>query len=294
MKTNTLYKRTYNQCLDLLARHEVGRTLPSEVAVAADLGVSRTTLRAILAELAGRDMVAVQGRSKILLRLPNPNDYLVGLDLEPLADMVERKFMAWMVGPECRPGQIINGLELARQFGASTSAIRECLNRFSHFGLLERQRNGRWRVLGLTVDFVTELFDMREFMEFGAVDRFVALPKDHAAWPALAALKQEHSELLLRQRHGDFPDLDYRFHRLVNSVAPNRFFTNIQGVMSVIFHYHYQWNKHDERERNLVAAAEHLAYIAGLESREIGRAREACRNHLETARATLLASILRQ
>ncbi|WFU11616.1 GntR family transcriptional regulator (plasmid) [Rhizobium sp. CB3090] len=293
MKTNTLYKRTFNQCLDVLARASPGSALASEPVLAAELGVSRTTLRAVLAELANSGIVALDGRSKVLLRLPQTEDYLAGADLGSLAEMVERKFMSWMVGPDCSPGQSVNALDLARQFGVSTTAIRDCLNTFSHFGLLERQSNGRWRALGLTVDFVAELFDMREFMEFRAVERFVALPRDHAAWRALAQLEQEHREMLsdIDRRYRDFSDLDHRFHRLINGVVPNRFFANIQGVMSVIFHYHYQWNKKDERERNHVAVKEHLAYVAALQSGNLEQARRACGLHLKTARSTLLASI---
>ncbi|MBB5575410.1 MULTISPECIES: GntR family transcriptional regulator [Rhizobium] len=293
MKTNTLYKRTFNQCLDVLARASPGSALASEPTLASELGVSRTTLRAVLAEFANSGIVALNGRSKVLLRRPRAEDYLSETDLGPLAEIVERKFMTWMVGPDCRPGQSVNALDLARQFGVSTTAIRECLNTFSHFGLLERQSNGRWKALGLTVDFVAELFDMREFMEFRAVERFVALPRDHVAWRMLALLEQEHREMLadIDRRYRDFSDLDHRFHRLVNGTAPNRFFINIQGVMSVIFHYHYQWNKKDERQRNHVAMNEHLAYIAALKSGDLEQARQACGLHLKTARSTLLASV---
>lgn len=293
MKTNVVYKRAYNQCLDLLAGISPGEALPSEPALSARLDVSRTTVRAVLQALVAGGLVAMEGRERRLLRLPERGDYRDAADLEPLTDMLERKFMAWLVGPDCSPGLVINGLDLARQFGVSTSAIRECLNRFSHFGLLERQSNGRWRALGLTVDFVEELFDMREVMEQRAVDRFMALPDGHAAWMALAALEEQHHGLIadFERRYRDFSELDHRFHRLVNSVAPNRFFGNIQGVMSAIFHYHYQWNKKDEKERNRVALHEHLAYIDGLKSRDLQTARTASRLHLRTARATLLESI---
>jgi DNA-binding GntR family transcriptional regulator len=293
MKTKTVFKRSFNQCLDLLAEMKVDDVLPSEPAIADRLGVSRTTVRAILSELVRLDMVASRGRTRRLARLPRRDDYVSDGDLEPLSDRVERQFMAWMVGPDCSPGHVVNGLDLARQFGVSTSSVRDCLNRFSLFGLLEKQSNGRWRALGLTVDFVAELFDMREVMEFRAVERFVALPQDHSAWRELSALEQEHYVLLgdLERRFREFSDLDHRFHRLVGSVAPNRFFGNIQGVMSLIFHYHYQWNKKDERLRNEIALREHLAYIKGLRSRKADQALDACRLHLETARTTMLDSI---
>lgn len=296
MKTNALYKRTYNQCLDQFARLLPGDILQSEPKLATALGVSRTTVRAVLAQMDQIGIIAIEGRTKRLRRAAVRADYLDGADLEPLSDMVERKFMTWMSGPEFSPGKTINGLDLARQFGVSTSAIRDCLNKFSHFGLLERQSSGRWSALGLTVDFVAELFDMREVMELRAVERFVALAPDHAAWTALNTLSKQHTVLLddIEIRYRDFSELDDRFHRLINSVAANRFLANIQGVMSMIFHYHYQWNKRDEKERNQVAVEEHLAYISGLQSRDIVQAQHACRLHLQTARFTLLTSLQTQ
>lgn len=59
----------------------------------------------------------------------------------------------------------------------------------------------------------------------------------------------------------------------------------------MIFHYHYQWNKRDEKQRNIAAMREHLIYIEGLKSRDRERATESCRAHMTTARATLMASI---
>ncbi len=59
----------------------------------------------------------------------------------------------------------------------------------------------------------------------------------------------------------------------------------------MIFHYHYQWNKAQERERNEVAVEEHLAYIAALKSRDPGKVDAACHRHLKSARHTLLTSI---
>lgn len=293
MRTNEVFKRSFNRCLDMLVQARPGDALPGENALAAALDVSRTTVRSVLTGLGDRQIIQIDGRARHVLRPPRPSDYYVDSEVEPVGDVVERKFMAWMVGPECRPGQAINGLDLARQFGTSTSAIRDCLNKFSHYGLLERQSNGRWKALGLTEDFVTELFDMREVMEFKAVAKFVMLPPDHGAWDRLRELKADHQSLLgrIKTDFQDFSELDHDFHAMINSVAPNRFFTNIHGVMSVIFHYHYQWNKRDERERNAVAVEEHLAYIAGLQSRDPEQARDACALHLKTARSTLMSSI---
>ena len=79
--------------------------------------------------------------------------------------------------------------------------------------------------------------------------------------------------------------------RLIGSVSTNRLFNNSRGAMSLISHYHHQWNKRDEKACNLVAVHEHLAFIAGSQSQDSGRAHGACQDHLKTARHTLLVSL---
>lgn len=292
MKNSAVFKRSYNRCLDLLAECRIGGAIGSEPQLSRELEVSRTTVRAVQARLEAQGIIGAT-HNRILLRAPVPADYFKRDEAEPTAEMVERHFMSWMLSPECRPGQTINGIELARQFGVSGSAVRDCLNRFAHLGLLARQTSGRWQAVGLDFDFVTELFDMREMMEFRAVERFVRLPDDNPIWDQLAMLADEHRRLDARiETHfKEFSELDERFHLLIGSVSRNRFFDNSRGAMSLIFHYHYQWNKRDEKERNHVAVHEHLACIEGLQSRDLARAHEACHAHLKTARRTLLASL---
>ena len=95
---------------------------------------------------------------------------------------------------------------------------------------------------------------------------------------------------MIDERYHDFSDLDSRFHRLVNAAAPNRFIDGFYDIITLIFHYHYQWNKRDERQRNEVALREHLTYIDALQSRDPTRVESACRTHLTSARETLIRS----
>ena len=91
-------------------------------------------------------------------------------------------------------------------------------------------------------------------------------------------------------RYHDFSDLDSRFHRLINAAAPNRFIDGFYDIITLIFHYHYQWNKRDERQRNEVAIREHLTYIDALSKPGPSRIERACRAHLASARETLIRS----
>ena len=119
---------------------------------------------------------------------------------------------------------------------------------------------------GFTADFALELFEIREMFELRSARAFAALPDDFAAMGAARALREEHLALLaeIEERYHDFSDLDSRFHRLINSAAPNRFIDGFYDIITLIFHYHYQWNKQDERQRNEVAIREHLTYIEAL------------------------------
>ena len=121
---------------------------------------------------------------------------------------------------------------------------------------------------------------------------FAALPDSSPLWRLVKALREEHVCLLkeIDRRYHDFSDLDSRFHRLINSASPNRFIDGFYDIFTLIFHYHYQWNKRDERRRNEVAIQEHLAYIDALLGRNAAAVRHACRAHLASARTTLLRS----
>jgi DNA-binding GntR family transcriptional regulator len=293
VKTNTVFKRAHNQWLSRLGTYAINSDVGSEPYWSEALGVSRTTVRSVLAALAAKGILARDGRRKVLLRRPVSTDLYPDLETEQLGAIVEKRFMKWILDGDCKPGQQINGLELARQFGVSTSAIRDYLNRFSQFGLLERRPSGSWAFKGFTNEFAEELFEVREMFELRSAQRFVALAADDPAWAALARVKQEHVVLLdqAESRFADFSELDERFHRLINDASRNRFIVSFYDLISMIFHYHYQWNKRDEKQRNIAAMREHLIYIDGLESRDRAMATESCRAHMATARATLMASI---
>ena len=189
----------------------------------------------------------------------------------------------------------INELELARQFGVATTSIREFLNRFQRFGLIERRPNAGLVFKGFTTSFALELFEIREMFELRSATAFAALPDSSPLWRQIEALREEHLSLLneIDRRYHDFSDLDNRFHRLINSARSNRFIDDFYDIITLIFHYHYQWNKRDERQRNEVAIREHLTYIEALLSRNRSMVELACRAHLTSARETLIRATAR-
>jgi len=286
-KSDTVFKEAYNQSLALLVE---GSVLPSEAELARRLGVSRTTVRAILDAQVAAGLIAWDSRLKEVLRAPRPEDYFPEDQTDAVSLRVERAFMSRVLSSDIRPGSQFNESDFARELGVSTSAVREFMIRFSRFGLIEKQRNRHWVLNGFTEAFSLELFEVREMFELRSARAFARLPREHPAWAALDAIEAEHRAFLEapRARLGEFPDLDDRFHRLIHGASSNRFIIDFYDVISLIFHYHYQWSKIDEMERNATAVREHLDYIAGLRSGEELDAEFYCRKHLATARETLL------
>ncbi|NMM43642.1 GntR family transcriptional regulator [Rhodospirillaceae bacterium KN72] len=292
MKTDTVFKRAFNDALDLVASLPERESLPSESALSTQLGVSRTTVRKVLAELQERGVVSGVGRHWIVQAQAAPADRFPETETVPTAAQVERRFMEWMLRDNARPGTVINELELARQFGVATTGIREFLNRFQSFGLIEKRPNTGWVFNGFTTEFALELFEIREMFELRSARTFVVLPQSSPLWRQLETLRDEHEDLLreIDRRYHDFSELDSRFHSLINAASPNRFIEGFYDIITVIFHYHYQWNKQDERQRNEVAIREHLTYLDALLRRDADAVEAACRAHLKSARETLLRS----
>jgi DNA-binding GntR family transcriptional regulator len=290
MKTDTVYKQAFNDMLDLLGGLGVGDPLPSENDLGAQLGVSRTTVRKVMVQLAGRQLITPAGRERRLRAKIPPGTHFPAVETVSASAQVEKRFMEWMLRGDAQPGSQINELELARQFAVGTTGIREFLNRFRRFGLIEKRPNAGWRFKGFTEDFAVELFEIREMFELRSAARFATLPAGHPVWENLSQLEAEHHQLLaeIDTRFHDFSDLDNRFHRFVNGVAPNRFIDDFYEIITFIFHYHYQWNKRDERQRNEVAVREHLDYVDALKRRDPSAIETACRTHLASAKATLL------
>jgi DNA-binding GntR family transcriptional regulator len=290
VKSDTLYKRAFNDMLDLLRRLGRGKSLPSEPALAVQLRVSRTTVRKVLAALQAEGAIAGQGRERTVRRLRIrrfPESETVSASAE-----MEQHFMEWMLRDNTRPGTLINELELARRFGVATSGVREFLNRFQRFGLIEKRLSSGWVFKGFTPQFALELFEIREMFELRSARAFAALPDTSPLWHQLEILRLEHCSIVseIDVRFRDFSDLDSRFHKLINAAGPNRFIDSFYDIITLIFHYHYQWNKRDERQRNEVAVREHLDYIDALQAQDTTMIERACRAHLGSARQTLISS----
>jgi DNA-binding GntR family transcriptional regulator len=289
-KQNTLFKNAYNRYLQMLAPD---MSLPSEPEIASQLGIGRSTVRVILERFRQSGIIDWNKQQKTVLRAPEPDDFFPEVETSSLHEIIEKNFMQMILSKEAQPGMQINELELARDIGVATSSVREYLIRFSRFGLIEKRPNSHWILKGFTRQFALELATVRDMFELHSAFAFQQLPSDHPLWAELDVIEAEHHKLLaeIDTRYPEFSPLDERFHLLIHQAAVNRFIMDFYDVISMVFHYHYQWNRVTLKSRNIRAVGEHLDYIAALKGGDRASLENACRTHLASARDTLLQSV---
>lgn len=292
-RSNSVYKETYNLGLKLVNTLGIEANLPPETELARTWNTSRTTVRAVLEQLDRSGVIRWDGRRKSILRIPGPDEYYSDDETQSTSKKVETAFMEYILGGDLAPGTILRESELVREFGASTSAVREYLIRFSRFGLIRKEPNRHWVLAGFTKDFAMELFDVREMFEMRAFNNFMANRHEPAARAALDALEADHLWLIdnIEAEFLKFSRLDERFHNVFVTRLKNRFIDDFFELVSLIFHFHYRWKKSDEKDRNLMAAREHLAIIRALKAGHRDEAEQALMKHLQSARRTLLNSV---
>ena len=290
MKADTVFKRSYNDALDLFSKVPPGQCLPSEASLCLALDVSRTTVRKVLRALAEANLISDPATKRCLPIAAGSSIRFQDSETIPRSKRFEQEVMTYLLRDNARPGTLINELDLARRFGVATTMVREFLNRFQRVGLIDKRPNGRWIFKGFTARFAIELFEIREMFELRSARMVAALPADDPFWSGLVDLRDRHVSLMARieKDFAQFPDLDSAFHQMINAAHPNRFIEGFFDIITLIFHYHYQWNKADERQRNTVALAEHITYIDALLSRDPDKVEAACKKHLSSARHTLL------
>ncbi|SHG51953.1 DNA-binding transcriptional regulator, GntR family [Kaistia soli DSM 19436] len=292
-RSDKRFREAYNALIDLGSTSAPGSALPSENALAERAGVSRTVIRSVLHRLEEIGVVAWHGRDKTLLRTTGADDRLSVQNDPPKPEDLETAFLEWILRFDVPAGTQLNIAQLAREFSVTPNVLQEFLASLSQFGLVERGAKGGWLMLGFTADFAVELSEFRTILELNAVQQVMTCPVNHPIWAELESLRRLHLDLDTRidTDFHDFSHLDERFHGAINSVVKNRFAAQSQKIISLIFHYHYMWDKRDEKHRNAAALREHLAIISALQSRDEEAALTATRRHLRTSMTTLLSSL---
>lgn len=292
-KLPTTTRRSINLLLDHVASHlKVGDPLPTEIRMTEIVESSRTAVRSALTYFVEHGLIASM-KDRHLLRKPRRRDYFDVSELHSATEQLQQVLMERIYERDLPPGAEFTEVELARSAGVSTIAVREFLIGFSRNGLIEKTPRGSWRLCAFDTKYAEELGEVREMFELKAIERVAALPPDDPAFARLRDLLARHEALGREpaEHHDEFPALDREFHGFLISLLDNRFAQGLNEAVSMVYHYHYQWDKRDELPRNQYALQEHLAILRPLAKGDVAAALAAMRTHLHSARTTMLNAL---
>ncbi len=290
-RQNDLFKKTVNQLLsNIEANLTVGESLPGDSHIAKQLQVSRSTARKAIEHLIDLQLISKQGTQRLIRQLPSSEMYF---DLQDLGtskeEQVKKHFLNAILTGSIKPGDRFSELELARQSNCNTVAVREFLIRFSRFGLIEKEPRSQWQMKTFDQSFVDQLFEVRHLFEMHSLSRFMILEDTDPYWHQLQVLLEDHKSLkqCADKDFRQFSNLDQRFHTVLQAANPNQFIHQFYEIISFVFHYHYQWDKDDEKERNIVAIDEHIDIISKMLLKDFRGATLSLEKPLNTAKQSL-------
>lgn len=294
-RSQNLRHNVINQVINDMARGFIPSPLPSQSALAEMYNISRTTVRHILCHLCERGVLSQVNHDYQILRQPEVQDGFDGssASLTEQNRLFEQAFFTMINQRHLRAGERFSELQLARAAGVSPVVVREFLLKFSRYNLIESEKRGQWNMKKFEQSWAEQLFELREMLETHALQHFLNLPDSDARWLQAKTLLERHRTL--RDSIGNsfrmFSQLDRDFHSLLLSAADNIFFNQSLEIISVIFHFHYQWDESDLKQRNIIAIDEHMTILSALICRSDLDANLALRNHLNSAKQSMINSL---
>lgn len=294
-RSQNLRHNVINQVIDDMARGHVPSPLPSQSALAEMYNISRTTVRHILSHLSECGVLTQVGSDYVIARKPDNDDRFTCTygSIAEQTRVFEHAFFAMINQRQLRAGETFSELQLARAAGVSPVVVREYLLKFGRYNLIQSEKRGQWSMKQFDQSWAEQLFELREMLETHALQHFLNLPDDDPRWLEAKTLLERHRTL--RDSIGSsfrmFSQLDRDFHALLLSAAGNIFFNQSLEIISVIFHFHYQWDERDLKQRNIIAIDEHMTILSALICRSDLDATLALRNHLDTAKQSMIRSI---
>ncbi|MBW9351263.1 GntR family transcriptional regulator [Citrobacter sp. EC_71] len=294
-RSQNLRHNVINQIIDDMARGHIPSPLPSQSALAEMYNISRTTVRHMLSHLGECGVLTQVGSHYVIVRKPDHDDGFActTASMTEQNRIFEQAFFTMINQRQLRAGESFSELQLARAAGVSPVVVREYLLKFERYNLIKNEKRGQWSMKQFDQAYAEQLFELREMLETHSLQHFLNLPDDDPRWLQAKMLLERHR--ILRDSIGSsfrmFSQLDREFHALLLSAADNIFFNQSLEIISVIFHFHYQWDESDLKQRNIIAIDEHMTILSALICRSDLDAILALRNHLETAKQSMLRSI---
>jgi DNA-binding GntR family transcriptional regulator len=178
--------------------------------------------------------------------------------------------------------------ELASKFGVSMSALREALKSLEAEGLVRFYPNRGAVVSELSADEAQEIFDIRLFLELGALELAIPNLTDLDLAEASRILKEADDET----QSGCWGELNWQFHEtLYRSANRPKLLTLIQNMHNNVERYMRLYLS--TMKYQIKSQEEHRALLNACSKRDIKAAQDVLRKHMADASTSLTGYLSR-
>jgi DNA-binding GntR family transcriptional regulator len=203
-----------------------------------------------------------------------------------LGDRVYRELRQLIIRHQLEAGERVPLAAVAEQLEVSLTPLREALMRLEREGLVTRQVNRGFFVAELAAREAIELFQMREALECYALTlSFPSLTDTELE--ELADAAAAYGQVLDQPDRDRFLE-DKHLHLRLAALARNR---QLLAALEQVLDRTIMKLRVEElpRDRGPAAHAEHLRIVSALQARDLRRATEELRTHIQTSQAYIVA-----
>ncbi len=204
-----------------------------------------------------------------------------------LSDRIARMIQDAILGGALGPGEVLNSDALARQFNVSHIPVREALQKLEATGIIVRTANRSARVLELTDDDITHIFQIRQVLEGLAIS--LAVPQmDDSTIHRLESLVRRMRTLAKSNDFAKLSAAEKEFHQIIWGRSGNPFLARLLGNLLLPYWgflatYGYHVHQSDSNYVNRV----HQGILDALASRDSKHAQRVMTDHLKRSRSML-------
>jgi DNA-binding GntR family transcriptional regulator len=206
-----------------------------------------------------------------------------------LNDKVYQQIKRMMFNYELVPGQRLTFVELAEKLGVSRTPVNNALSILAREGFLDFEPNRGYTVHQITRKEADALYELREIIELGAIEKAIAntnpqklqlLRRKETLFNEAIAPNGRRSRFLL----------DEDLHACIVGFSGNTYLTEyFREIYERIFLRHRISPLRGERAAQV--PIEHRELVQAIEKRDVGRAKNAIRNHLRNGKAYVYSFI---
>jgi DNA-binding GntR family transcriptional regulator len=211
--------------------------------------------------------------------------------MQSLVQITYDKIKEMMLNYEIIPGQRLILIDLAKQLGVSRTPVNIALSILTRDGFLDFMPNQGYRVHEITPRETENLYDIREMLELGAIEKAI----DRLSPEAVKQLKEKkllYEKAVAEQVSRGRFYIDQEFHACLIDMAGNPYLTDyFREIYQRIFLRHRIEGLRADRAKKVVI--EHDELYDAVSKKDIKKAKKMIREHIKMGKEYIISSVFR-